>query len=357
MLCHGETPCRNRDKIENITMTMLAKKNILADGRWIGKHGIGRFSSEILSRLKNTDIIQHGPKPLSIQNFIWQPLQLYHQKNHYSIFFTPGFNPVFSTKLPYVLTICDLIYLHTPGLKGFIKKIFFELVIKSSIKKASKIFTISEYSKKSIVDWAKISTEKVINISCGVSEAFHPEGPTFNPGYPYLLHVGNIKTHKNIERLIIAFADSKIDSSIKLLFTSQSTSSIAELIKLKALKNRVVFLNTLTENELANCYRGATALVFPSLYEGFGLPILEAMASGIPVLTSNTTSCPEVAGDAAVLVNPMDNASIREGIEKIVTDTNLRKDLIIKGFARTKDFSWDKTAALAEEALNNTLTN
>lgn len=335
-------------------MTMHTKKNILADGRWIGKHGIGRFSSEILARLKNTDIIKHGPKPLSIQNFIWQTLQLHYKKNNYRVFFTPGFNPVFRTQLPYVLTICDLIYLHTPGLKGFIKKIFFELVIKSSIKKASKIFTISEYSKKSIVEWTKIPAEKVINISCGISEVFHPEGPAFNPGFPYLLHVGNIKTHKNIERLIIAFADANINSSIKLLFTSHATSSIAQLIKSKAIENRVVFLNTLTENELADCYRGAIALTFPSLYEGFGLPILEAMASGTPVLTSNTTSCPEVAGDAAILVNPHNICSIRQGIEKIVSHTDLQKDLVAKGFLRAKHFSWDKTAALAEQALNDT---
>ncbi len=335
----------------------MQTNNILADGRWIGKHGIGRFSSEILARLKNTDIIKQGPKPLSIQNFIWQTMHLHHKKNNYRVFFTPGFNPVFSTKLPYILTICDLIYLHTPGLKGFIKKIFFELCIKSSIKKASKIFTISAYSKQSIVEWAKIPAEKVINISCGVSEIFRPEGPTFNPGYPYLLHVGNIKTHKNIERLITAFADANIDSSIKLLFTSQLTPSIAELIQSKALENRVVFLNTLTENALADCYRGAIALVFPSLYEGFGLPILEAMASGTPVLTSHTTSCPEVAGDAAVLVNPMDTASIRDGMEKIVNDTDLRKNLIAKGLARANDFSWDKTAALVQQALNDTSAN
>ncbi len=331
--------------------TMPLKKNILADGRWSGNHGIGRFSSEILSRLTHTDVIKTGPNPLSIKNFIWQAIQLHHKKNNYRIFFTPGFNPVYQTKLPYVLTICDLIYLHTPGFKGFIKKIFFEFFVKPSVKKAAKIFTISEYSKQSILTWAKIPSDKIINISCGISEIFQPEGQKFNPGYPYLLHVGNTKSHKNVERLMMAFADANINSSIKLLFTGQLTAVIARIIQEKALINRVVFLNTLSENALAECYRGATALTFPSLYEGFGLPILEAMASGIPVLTSNATSCPEVAGDAAVLVNALDIASIKDGIEKIVNDRSLREDLIEKGLERVKFYSWDKTAALVQEVL------
>lgn len=331
------------------------KNAILADGRWSGRHGIGRFSSEILGRLTNTDIITHGPNPLSFKNFIWQATQLHRKQNHYRVFFTPGFNPIYHSNIPYVLTVCDLIYLHTPGLKGCAKKVFFETLVKSSIKNAFKIFTISEYSKKSILEWTKIPAEKIINVGCGISEIFKVNGPKFNPGYPYLLHVGNTKSHKNTARLVKAFAAAIIDPTIKLIFTGQLTSDIAHIIQQESLQHRIVFSNALSENELANYYRGATALVFPSLFEGFGLPILEAMACGIPVLTSNSTSCPEVAGKAAVLVHAYETDSLKEGIEKIVNNSLLRDDLMAKGLERANHYSWDKTAALAQTALNEAL--
>lgn len=335
-----------------MTQTIKSRNLILADGRWSGKHGIGRFSFEILRRLKDTDVIVSGPHPLSVKNIFWQAIKLRFVSRQYKVFFTPGFNPIFSRQLPYVLTICDLIYLHTPGIKGWLKKIYFELFVKSSIKNALKVFTISEYSKQSILRWTKIPAEKVINVSCGISDIFKATGPMHQTDFPYLLHVGNTKTHKNILRLLQAFITADIPSDIKLILTGEKTAAIANIIKEKSLQKRIVFSNTLSESQLAAYYRGALALVFPSLYEGFGLPILEAMACGTPVLTSNSTSCPEVAGDAAVLVDAFDVHSIRQGIETIINNHVLRHDLIAKGFQRVKHFSWDKTAKIAQEALN-----
>lgn len=325
---------------------------ILADGRWSGTHGIGRFSKEILTRLKNTDIIYHGPKPLSISNFFWQLLQLYYQRKRYRVYFTPGFNPIFNRNPRYVLTICDLIYLHTPGLKGLLKKFFFTCLIKPSLKNASKIITISEYSKNAIQTWANIPSDYIVNVGCGISDIFHPQGPRFSPGYPYVLHVGNASSHKNIARLVTAFADAHIDPTIKLMLTSPLTHSVARLIKCKSLEHRIICTSMLAEDELANLYRGAIALLLPSLYEGFGLPIIEAMACGIPVLTSNVTSCPEVAGNAAVLIDPYSIPSIQSGIEEIVNNHTLRHELITKGYQHIKHYSWEKTAALTQSVLD-----
>src|SRR5260221_406488 len=111
-------------------------KKILADGRWSGPNGIGRFSREVLTHLQNADILQQGPKPLSIKNLFWQSEQLKH-RSHYKVFFTPGFNPVFSSPIPYVITIADLIHLTYPGPFKYAKKAFYEFLVKPSVKKAA----------------------------------------------------------------------------------------------------------------------------------------------------------------------------------------------------------------------------
>ena len=124
------------------------------------------------------------------------------------------------------------------------------------------------------------------------------------------------------------------------------------LVNSMGLKDRVVFHGFIEDKNLPSLYCGALGLVFPSLYEGFGLPVVEAMACGIPVLTSNTTSLPEVAGDAAILVNPESVDEIKTGIEKLVSDQALRANLIAKGLERVKLFSWDGVAARVQAVLD-----
>jgi glycosyltransferase involved in cell wall biosynthesis len=328
---------------------------ILADGRWSGAYGIGRFSTEILSRLHNVDIFKQGPRPLAVKNFFWQAYQLQKKKNSHRIFFTPGFNPVNYSPIPFIVTICDLIHLYAPGKAKLAKKIFYQLFMKPSAQKAYKVLTLSEFSKQSIVEWANIPAEKVVVVYSGISQHFTPAGSKYQADYPYLLHVGNTKPHKNIERFIQAFAIAKIDPAFKLLLTGELTPALAKVIYQHHLTNRIVFTGTLSEEVLGNYYRGATALVFPSLYEGFGLPVLEAMGCGIPVLTANTTSLPEVAGNAALLINPLEIEAIAQGIEKIIYAEDLRKNLVEKGFQRTKLFSWDKTASKVQTILDEAL--
>jgi glycosyltransferase involved in cell wall biosynthesis len=330
------------------------EKPILADGRWSGLHGIGRFSDEVLPRLQHTDILTTGPHPLSIKNFFWQAKWL--KQQNYRLFFTPGFTPPFFSSIPFVMTIHDLIHLHIPGNAKFLKKIFYTFGIKPAAKKAHKILTPSHYSKQSILEWLKIPADRIEVVGNGISTHFTSTGEKYATHFPYFLYVGNSKAHKNLPRLITAFGQANIDPVFHLICTGQITKEIALLIKQQRLEKRVLFLNhTLTEEDLAAYYRGAMGLLFPSLYEGFGLPVLEAMASGIPVLTSQVTSLPEVAGDAALYVNPYEIDSIAFGIERLVNDTVLRNDLIAKGFNRARLFSWDKTAHSVQSALAEVL--
>lgn len=326
---------------------------ILADARWEGTHGIGRYTHEVLSRLKNTERLYTGPAPLSLQNLFWLPYQLHKLKQRYRVYYNPGFNPVLLSPIPFVLTIHDLIHLDFPGKFGAFKKLYYEKLTKPSVKQAFKIITVSEYSKKSILEWANIPENNIVVVGSGISPYFSKEGARYQPGYPYLLHTGNTKAHKNTVRMIEAFATAKIDTALRLILTGTPTQEHNSLIAKYKLDNRVIFSGPLSNEKLAEYYRGAHAFLFPSLLEGFGLPVIEAMTSGIPTLTSNITSLPEVAGDAAILVDPYQIESIAEGIEKITTDTDLRNNLVSKGFERVKLFSWNKTADKVQQVLNS----
>jgi glycosyltransferase involved in cell wall biosynthesis len=323
----------------------------LADGRWQGQHGIGRFATEVLVRLTNTALLTKGPSPLSVKNLIWQSYLLTNTKHQ--VYFNPGFNPVLFSSIPVVFTIHDLIHLQSaqPLLRRGVNKIFYEIV-KKAAKKAYKIVTVSAYSKQTIIEWASLAPEKVVVVGSGVSHHFTLHGDVATPGFRYLLHVGNTKKHKNIERLISAFATSHISEDIKLVFTGQLTKQQQQLAVSYGCEKRVLSHQHLSELQLAAYYRGALGVVLPSLYEGFGLPVVEGMASGVPVLTSTVTSLPEVAGTAALLVDPYKTEAIASGIQQLVNDKKMRAQCIQQGLIRAQLFSWDKVAQKIQVVLD-----
>ena len=166
----------------------------------------------------------------------------------------------------------------------------------------------------------------------------------------FILYVGNIKPHKNLVRLIEAFAQLRAqrNDDLKLLIIGDEISkwpALRQTVHARKLHKYVRFLGFLPDDMLAPLYRLASVFVFPSLYEGFGLPPLEAMASGTPVVTSNVSSLAEMAGDAAVLVDPYDVDAIAEGIRRALTDDTLAAHLREKGLARARAFSWDEAAS------------
>ncbi|MGH9348475.1 MAG: glycosyltransferase family 4 protein, partial [Vicinamibacterales bacterium] len=170
----------------------------------------------------------------------------------------------------------------------------------------------------------------------------------------FVLYVGNIKPHKNLVRLIEAFDGLRRDGfdDLKLLIIGDEISkwpALRRAVHRYKLHKHVRFLGFQSDETLASLYRLAAVFVFPSLYEGFGLPPLEAMASGTPVVTSNVSSLPEVAGDAAVLVDPYDAIDIKEGIRRVLTDPVLRAELRCKGIQRARAFSWERSVARTRE--------
>jgi glycosyltransferase involved in cell wall biosynthesis len=206
------------------------------------------------------------------------------------------------------------------------------------------VLTVSEYSRNEIREWAQVGDEKVVNVGNGVGLQFCGSGGRYDPGYPYLLYVGSHKPHKNLARLLKAFAISGVRRSVRLVLTGARDSKISARVEDLGLNGDVRFVEFPGDESLADLYRGAEGFVFPSLYEGFGLPPLEAMACGVPVLTSNVCSLPEVVGDAAILVDPLDVDAIADGIRRLVCDSELRARLQTEGPLRARRFSWAETA-------------
>ena len=153
--------------------------------------------------------------------------------------------------------------------------------------------------------------------------------------------VGNRKPHKNEINGIDAFLRADIDKKVQLILTGESTQAISDLLIKNNALERVKFVGKVSEETLASLYKGAIFLFFPSLYEGFGLPIIESMACGTPVLTSNITSLPEVAGEAACYIDPTSLDSMKSGIEALVDNKQLQDELKKKGLLQIRKYTWD----------------
>jgi glycosyltransferase involved in cell wall biosynthesis len=327
-------------------MTMAT---MLADHRWLGAHGIGRFAGEVLGRLP-----EFRPVPAS-----WAPLHPLDSARlswvlwrlRPKVYFSPGFNPPLWSPIPFVFTLYDLIHIRFPAEASLTKQVYYRLVVRPAIHRAYRVLTVSMYTKQEILAWAGVPDEHVVVVGCGVGSVFCPEGRRYAPGYPYIFYVGNRKPHKNLVRLLQGFARSGLRKDIRLILTGAPEVALGQEINIAKLQDRVIYAGQLTDTDLAAYYRGALALVCPSLYEGFGLPPLEAMACGTPVVTSNLTALPEVVGDAAVLVDPCNVEAIAWGIQRVVEDSMLRQALYYKGLARAKQFTWEQTAERVWQVL------
>ena len=263
-----------------------------------------------------------------------------------------------------VVTIHDCIHLMFPQyLPNRIALTYARVSIGLASRRATRVLTVSESSKRDILRFVDIPAEKIDVIYNAYDERFGVEPreedvarvrERYQLHDPFVLYAGTVKPHKNVERLIEAFdlvRKHGLDD-LKLVLIGDEISKYAALrraVHSHQLHKYVRFLGYLPEETLAVMYRLASVFVFPSLYEGFGLPPLEAMASGTPVVTSNVSSLPEVAGDAAVLVDPYDSTSIAGGIERVLGDDALRRNLREKGLARAKQFSWDTSVRRVRE--------
>jgi glycosyltransferase involved in cell wall biosynthesis len=257
-----------------------------------------------------------------------------------------------------VVTIHDCIHLMFPQyLPNRVAYGYARASIRLAARRATRVLTVSESSKRDILRFVDAEADKIDVIYNAYDERFaiDPDEQDvvrvrerFQLQDEFVLYAGNVKPHKNLERLIDAFhiVRNRGLDHLKLVMIGDEISKYTALrraVHRHQLHKYVRFLGYLPEETLAVMYRLAAVFVFPSLYEGFGLPPLEAMASGTPVVTSNVSSLPEVAGDAALLVDPYDPQAIADGIHRVLTDEGLRRELRRKGAARAREFSWEQS--------------
>jgi len=280
------------------------------------------------------------------------------KKQEYDVFHPTYYNPYFLKylgKRPYILTIYDMIHEKYPG--NFDKRDLTSIRKKILAENATGIVAISESTKADIMKFLDIESHliQVIHLASSFNPEKNPEQIRLNgrDDFPekYFLFVGNRSGYKNFTFLIEAlFPVFKNNEKLHLICAGGGnfSDSEKELMRVMDMSSRVHIFPA-DDATLPYLYKNAYAFIFPSLYEGFGIPVLEAFSCSCPTVLSNTSSLPEVGGDAALYFDPVDSASMINVIEKILSDENLREDLITKGRSRSKLFSWEKTASMTKK--------
>ena len=273
-------------------------------------------------------------------------------------------------RVPYIITVLDLIrYFDLKGHATFIHRPnsrdrFYLNLDSKGIKKAAGIIAISQATKNDLMRYLGIPSERISVVYLGVDhKLFQPVSHRIY-NHPYVLFVGSEYPRKNFAGLLEAFSQLKAESrfnELKLVKIGRAGGREADfkgqtmkVVNALGLVREVIFTGFVPEADLPAYYSGAEVLILPSFYEGFGLPPAEAMACGCPVITSNTTSLPEVVGRAGIMVDPHDTDSLAQAMRQILTNNQLRDGMIRKGLEQAKKFSWEKTAEQTLEVYNKT---
>ncbi|MGA2911298.1 MAG: glycosyltransferase family 1 protein [Candidatus Levyibacteriota bacterium] len=290
------------------------------------------------------------------------PLKLFMETKKPDVFFSPShYAPRFSP-VPTAISIMDLSYIHFPEL--FTKHDLYQLVnwTKYSAKNAKKIFTISNFSRDDIIKTYKKKLADVVTTYLGIKEILSNKyqvlsmddlNKKFGIEKPYILFVGTLQPRKNIVKLIEAFSLLK-NKDVELVIVGKKgwlwEDIFAAPEKFKVAE-KVKFLDFVGNEDLPSFYKNALCFVLPSLYEGFGLPVLEAMKFGCPTVISDVSSLPEVGGDACLYVDPQSVDDIAQKLNTVISDEKLRAEMVKKGYNQVKKFSWEKTAKETLKAL------
>ncbi len=269
---------------------------------------------------------------------------------------------------PAVVTVHDISYEAVPECFPLHERLWMSALVRDACRRAAHVLTVSEHSRRDLIERYGVPPGRV-------SVTHEAAGPEFRPladderrpaaarlgvQRPFLLAVGNVEPRKNLARLVRCFAgllaDRRIDHDLLLVGqTGRRGSALEADLRRLAPDGRVRRLGYVPRADLVALYGLADAFVYPSLYEGFGLPVLEAMACGAPVLASNTSSLPEVAGDAALLVDPRDDEALREALARLATEPALRAGLARAGLRRAAKFSWEALAAATTDVYRRCL--
>lgn len=345
-------------------------KNIIIDARMVDEHlhGIGRYTYELVKGISSKDefnvklvvndielakkifngykvsFIKVKSKFLSLTEVIELPLKINKYKDY--IYHTPSFSCSPFINLKSYITLHDLNHLALPQYYSKLHTLYYKFIVKPFANKCEKIFTVSNFSKNEILNWLKCNEDKVVVTYNGIDERFKPINNNekleeirkkYNLPNKFILYIGNQKPHKNVETLLKSM---KLIDEI-LIINGKPSEKLGTLINELNIGNKVKFIGYIEDDDLPYLYNLADIFVFPSLYEGFGLPPLEAMACGCKTIVSNSTALPEVVGDCAMKFEAL---STSELANKINLSINEKKDANI-GVNRAKIFKWSSTVS------------
>jgi glycosyltransferase involved in cell wall biosynthesis len=352
------------------------KTRVVVDARWL-VGGIGTYTRHLLAGLgsngngfdvraitheENVKLVAQWCANVTVMNVPIYGLQeqfaIPRAAKGCDLLHVPHYNAPVLHRGPLLVSILDLIHISDPSYRQSFKSwLYARPMLNLAARKAEHIVTLSEYSKAQIVEQLGVAPSKVTTIYCGVNgqfrctdrkEAYAAVSSALGIQEPYFLYVGNLKPHKNVSRLLQAFARlrQRRDMRHKLLIIGDDARwkpALVEECARLGIEAATLFVPYVAPKLLPNLYAGADLLVMPSRIEGFGLPVLEAMASGTPVVCSWAASLPEVAGGAALYFDPSSAEELADTIEKVLSSSDLQESLRTKGLERAKQFTWEES--------------
>lgn len=302
--------------------------------------------------------------------YIWFDFQIPKVLKKYKadLFLSPDGYLSLRTQVPQLAVIHDINFVHRPDDLPWLIAKYYNYFFPKFARIAKRIATVSFYSKEDIARSFKIDYDKIDVVYDGINQIFEPLlekekkkiRKKYTDGTEYFLFVGALHPRKNVSGLLQAFDAFKGETinNIKLMIVGgemHKTGDIFETYENMRFKNDVIFTGRVSTDELHDIFGAALALTFVPFFEGFGIPVVEAMSAGVPVICSNTTSIPEVGGNAVVYADPMKIDQITDAMIKLANDKDLRKNLIEKGFEQKNKFSWDETANLLWQSVKKAL--
>ncbi|MDL1892675.1 glycosyltransferase family 4 protein [Sphingobacteriales bacterium CHB3] len=349
-------------------------------------YGIGTYIQNLLSQLERNDDCQltlfaepdavqllrkehratviANPSPkYSIQELFTVSAQA--NKAEVELFHSPHYTLPYNLKSKRVVTIHDTIHLCFPQYFSSLQRAYAWFMIRHACTSSDMIIVDSDFTKDELLKRFPTPPGKIRTIHLGVSEIFFSKREPlkleqfrakYNILKPYILYTGSLKPHKNVGLLVRAFARLKNRKDRQLIFTGENVKDVFELnclIDDEGIRSSLIDLGRLANNELLLAYQGAQCVVLPSLHEGFGLSLVEAMATGTPVLGANATSIPEVLGGAVLLFDPFSVEDLTSALERVDSDSALRDSLIKRGKFRSQELSWEQCAKQTMEVYNH----
>lgn len=324
------------------------------------------FSPEFIFAGNVTPIVLSPPTRHPVLWYIWFEIQIPRILKKYKadLFFSPDGYLSLNTRVKQLAVIHDINFAHRPKDLPWLKAKYYNYFFPLFASKAQRIVTVSAFSKEDIHKTYNIENDKIDVVYNGINTLYTPTSEAerqtakanYSGGKEYFLFIGSLHPRKNITGLLLAYDAfrSSIESDVKLLIVGGSmfkTSDIEKTYEAMRFKDDVVFTGRLGNEALHQVLGASLALTFVPFFEGFGIPVIEAMNAGVPVICSNTTSLPEVGGDAVLYADPFGVSEISDAMIKLYQDKELRESLIEKGFRQKEKFSWDKTAELLWESI------